>query len=204
MMNTTPSINTILPIFIYPFHSSDVPKAGPYMLDYVKTILISAMPYIIPCVTVVLTFLFGQRQAYGNRKYQAQKQRYESFYVPYIQKLYAGHLFSDMKYTDLDLEQRSIFMDLLFQNLQYLDIHTQKLLPEFYDSTLHFFESESSDEPDSEAAAQLDRIFYEITSCILRESEALSKALNLPPIGAAFSQIYCSPKSDTKASSKRN
>ena len=141
--------------------------------------------YLIPIVSVFLSYFCGRLQSSNVQKQSIKKERYEKFYIPFITSLYTGRL-DLLRYSHLSLEGRGRFFDLIFQNIQYIDEKTQSFLLDFYTAYLNMMEYESGTPGYDDAPAELDAAFAKVAGSILLESAKLSRALRLPQIGKAF------------------
>ncbi|MCQ5130324.1 hypothetical protein NE562_11685 [Butyricicoccus faecihominis] len=151
------------------------------------------LAYVIPILSVFLSYLCGRLQSSASQKKDAIRKRYESFYVPFISLLYRGR--ADLiPYSQHGMEGRGQFMDLIFENIQYIDEQTQSILLDFYTANLDFLEYDDGTPGYEDAPVRADRLFEQITEHVLLESAKLSKELHLPQIGAAF----CSVRRTTK------
>lgn len=144
---------------------------------------------IITCsvsiTTVCLSYYFGMKQSTNTKRYEQDKRRYETFYVPFFTKLCKLYPWimnmSDMKFSD-----REKLFNLLMNNLALLDRRTQSLIPAFYEATLVLLEHEASNKPCEEAAAHLDLCFQRIIKATMAEANKLSKRLHLQPITRTY------------------
>ena len=148
------------------------------------------LEYLVPVVSVFLSYLCGRLQAFSTQRQTAAKERYEAFYVPFVSLLYAGRM-DLLAYSQLSPESRAKFFDLVFHNIQHIDEQTQTLLPEFYTASLNMLEFESGAQGYENAPTSLDSVFSKLTDSVLLESAKLSRALRLPQIGKAFSTASC-------------
>ena len=143
------------------------------------------LTYLVPLISVFLSYFCGRLQSSKSQKLSAQKERYEKFYVPFITLLIAGRM-DLLQYSQLPLDSRGKFFDLIFNNIQSIDEKTQSLLLDFYTSFMDMLEYESGSPGYDDAPAILDAAFTKIVDSVLLESSKLSKSLRLPQIGKAF------------------
>lgn len=154
------------------------------MIDLIKIIAASfkaVSAYIIPLMSVALSYILGRLESRMSLKRTSMMEQYTNLYLPYIQKLYAGFMWENT-ISDAPLETRSVFFDLLTQNIQYLDESSQGMIPEFYSAFLDLLEYDSGNEQYSYAPEQFEQCFWRITKSIIVEASQLSKKLRLPDI----------------------
>lgn len=142
----------------------------------------SALSYIVPLAAVALSYVFGRIQSENKYKREQLQKRYDGLYVPIIQKLYGSFIWEN-KYSQMKLEGRGIFFDLIMNNLEYADISAHKQIPAFYKAFLDMLEFEDGNEQYKFAPKEIDIAFYGVISSLLVQSIKLSRSLRLPPIG---------------------
>ena len=143
--------------------------------------------YFIPLVSIALSYVFGRLESKTSSKRTARMERYTNFYVPYTKKLYA--LFAwNRSARELSFEARCAFLDLLMNNLQYLDITTQQLIPDFYAAFLDMLEYDSNNPIFYNAPETFESAFWSVTQAVLFETSQLSRKLKLPNITVAISE----------------
>lgn len=101
-----------------------------------------ASEFLIAAVSVFLTYIFGWKHASKSRRLSSFYERYRALYVPYVSMLYRGHL-DELRFSELSQASHLKFLDLLFNNLQFADPCTQKLLIPFYNCCLDLLEYEA-------------------------------------------------------------
>ena len=155
------------------------------------------LSYVIPLVSVALSYIFGRYESRKSYLSSVQRERYDSFYVPFINKLYAGMMW-DVEFSSLPLITRGMFFDLILHNIQFIDEETVKLIPGFYHAMLDNLEQEDGSIYQVDNDTALDEIFNQIALSILSQAKVLSKELRLPDIGACaaakFSESAQKPK----------
>ncbi len=139
--------------------------------------------YLIPFATIVLSYVLGRVQEHHSYKKTVLKERYEKFYVPFLSLIYRGMLWNISDYSAESLESKSIWLDLIFNNIQYIDRHTQELLPEYYETFLNLLEFEDGNQQFVTAPNDYNRAFTNVVNSVLSESIKLSRKLRLPPLG---------------------
>lgn len=147
------------------------------------------LEYLVPLVSIVVTYVFGRLQSSVSSKKDSLRRRYESFYVPFIEHLYRG-LAWELKPSSYSLGARSSFFEILFSNIQYLDESTQTLIPAYYGAYLDMLEWESGNPNFRDAPDKYDAAFRAIANSVLSESSKISKSLRLPEISKCASTMF--------------
>ena len=139
--------------------------------------------YLVPVISVFVSYILGRLQVYGSNKHNARKERYEKFYVPFIRFFYANQLQS-VKFSDLPSETQTKIYRLFLDNIQYLDLDTMfSLDPLMYQFSLLLLKRSGSELPHvTYAEENLDSVFKESTENILIQAKKLAQKLHLPPI----------------------
>ncbi len=143
------------------------------------------LSYIIPLISIFLSYLFGHMQATKNNKTSISRERYDNFYSQYTSKIYAGMMWN-IEFHSLPIDSMSVFFDMIMKNIHYLDDETVKLIPDFYVSFLNALEYAD----DIKVQQKLDEIFINITMQILSQTSKLSKELKLPDFAKFASKMY--------------
>lgn len=141
------------------------------------------LSYVIPLVSVALSYVLGRYESRKSYLSAVQRERYDAFYVPFINKLYAGMMW-DVNFSSLSVSARGMFFDLIMHNLQFIDEETVKLIPGFYHAMLDNLEQEDGKIYQTDNDTALDETFRQIALSILSQAKILSKELHLPDIGA--------------------
>ena len=141
--------------------------------------------YIIPLISIFLSYLLGHIQAIKNNKISVKREKYDNFYSPYASKIYAGMMW-EINYSNLSTESKSIFFDMIMKNIHYLDEETVKLVPNFYLCFINALEYTN----DIKVQKELDKNFNNITMKILSQTSKLSKELNLTDFANFALKMY--------------
>lgn len=143
------------------------------------------LSYIIPLISIFLSYLFGHMQATKNNKTSAKREQYDKFYVQYTSRIYTDRMWEKCC-SDMPFASRSIYWDLIMNNIQYIDADIVKLLPAFY----HTYECALSFKNDMDAKKCLDNDFNFLTKQILSRTSKLSKELQLPDFAEVALKLY--------------
>lgn len=155
------------------------------MIDFFKEYI---LPYLVPCITVVVSFFLGRVEYLHSTKLKKYEERYRSFYVPYVSLLYKKAIWKHefCMLVDNDKEE---FLNLIMDNLQYLGESSQAIIPDFYQSFPELQEWYNY-KSDDKTGKEVDLIFFTLTNCILSECKHISRILKLPDIGSTVSKKF--------------
>lgn len=156
------------------------------------TNLISIISLAIQPISIFISHYLGKKSAVKSLKQNSYKERYDNFYAPYIQKLYAGFLWDKNQLDDISFSTRTIFFDLISNNFKYLDKNTVKLYPELYSLFLSMLEFENSKSKNKRynPSTEFTIIFIKISISILKEAIVIANELFLPKIGEEILTSY--------------
>ena len=94
-------------------------------------------------------------------------------------------------FTNLSLEEKTAYMNLMMKNIQYLDNHMVFLILDFYRTfTLAVIERNSRNKDVRVAIKCLDERFNRVTIKILSKTSKLSKELHLPDFAKFATEQY--------------
>lgn len=149
---------------------------GKWLIENAGTILTCG----VSLFSVALSYVLGRLEHRWNSKSSVQKERYEKFYIQYIQKLYVLNYPKGLPFHKMSFKTRASFQDLIMNNIQYIDKKSAEMIPSIYQSFMDYLEYEDGNKTFADAPAFYDRTMNEFTLRVLRESQALSKSLFLP------------------------
>lgn len=155
------------------------------------------LSYFVPLISVGLSYVLGRREARKSYISSVQKERYNTFYAPFIQKLYAGMMW-DIGFSSLSTAAKGVYFDLIMHNIQFIDEKTVMLIPDFYHAMLDNFEQENGAMHQVNESVELDEIFRQIAISILSQAKILSKKLHLPDIGAYAATKFAESAQNSK------
>jgi hypothetical protein len=154
----------------------------------VFSLLKESLHYLVPLAAIALTFCLGRYESRITSRKAMYMKRYETFYAPYLSLLCAGMMW-ERNYSELSVEARSRFFDLVFQNIACLGDASCACLPGFYKSFLDMFEYSDGNPECQNAPRELDAAFNELTARVLSETTELCKALSLPKLSKSISEF---------------
>lgn len=142
------------------------------------------LSYVIPVLSIFISFFLGRRQTIQTHKRQILLQRYEELYIPFIRWIYIYRPWS-RAFTEMTQESRSSVLSVLLNNIDHMDNGSIELLQELYFSNIVF--DTPATEPFEEflntaAKDEVNTTFCRLSYCMLLHSLELSKKLYKPPI----------------------
>lgn len=142
-----------------------------------STIIVAAISVI---GSFTLVYLNSVKET-SNKKYEIQREQLSKFYMPFYQKYCAG-LFPQNRLSAMSFEARSIFFDLMTQNIYLMEPLSQAMYSDFYSAYLDLLEAENNN-PEyllEESSQKLDNIFSKLSRQILIEYKGILKKCHLP------------------------
>lgn len=157
------------------------------MFDFVDFI----SRWIVPPVSIWFTHYLATRQDKKKTVLATKEERYTRAYLPYISDLYKLYAFKSLgDFCVKNFESRSMFLDLLTNNLRYWDNKTLSLYPAFYKAYLDMLEYEDGNPLYSSAPVAMYNAANEITLAILEEASQLEDSLERSNLSALLLSDY--------------
>lgn len=147
------------------------------------------LSYIVPIISIFLSNYLGSKYSEKSDTRREMKERYETAYVPFLKKLYAGHMFSDELLKSGAISSKGIFFDLISQNLHLYGPSVVSVYPQLYDAFLDLLEFEDGNMQYSAALSNYKNAFSKITASMLLEASMLKAELKLPGLAQSFQII---------------
>lgn len=104
-----------------------------------STIIVAAISVI---GSFTLVYLNSVKET-SNKKYEIRREQLSKFYMPFYQKYCAG-LFPQNRLSAMSFEARSIFFDLMTQNIYLMEPLSQAMYSDFYSAYLDLLEAENN------------------------------------------------------------
>ena len=142
-----------------------------------STIIVAAISVI---GSFTLVYLNSVKET-SNKKYEIRREQLSKFYMPFYQKYCAG-LFPQNRLSAMSFEARSIFFDLMTQNIYLMEPLSHAMYSDFYSAYLDLLEAENNN-PEyllEESSQKLDNIFSKLSRQILIEYKGILKKCHLP------------------------
>ena len=142
-----------------------------------STIIVAAISVI---GSFTLVYLNSVKET-SNKKYEIRREQLSKFYMPFYQKYCAG-LFPQNRLSAMSFEARSIFFDLMTQNIYLMEPLSQAMYSDFYSAYLDLLEADNNN-PEyllEESSQKLDNIFSKLSRQILIEYKGILKKCHLP------------------------
>ena len=134
--------------------------------------------YVIPFLTILLTYSLGYFSNITKKKDDIDIKRYETFYIPFMRKIMRLS-YSNTNHGDLPQHIRKEFTFLIMDNIQYLGKESSKCVAEYYSVSVDILTKEHTADY-TNAKRYLDISYSRLEKAILKEAEALSKSLKYP------------------------
>ena len=143
---------------------------------------------IAPVVSVLITWFLGRQRSLSDFSKEQMKHRYETFYVPFFARLYAGSCWQYLP-SDRPFELRSIFLDMLTSNLALLGPRSQAVYPEVMAAHVAMLEYNAGNSRYKSTPRQYDRAFMHLEKALISEARDLSRKLRLTPITQTYERL---------------
>lgn len=145
--------------------------------------------YVIPVLSIALTYILGRLQAVQSDKKAAFKEAYETFYLPYISLLYETNIW-DIGFARLNLKDQNKLFRMVLQNVQYMDKPIIEYLDILYSSYGEFMLGELDGIEVITTPQRLDEMFDELTGRVLSRATLLANKLHQPRLGEFVRELY--------------
>ena len=149
---------------------------------------ISVLNYIVPVVSIFITYILGVLASKKSNKMEVEKMRYETFYAPFMKHLLGGLPIMPHPHS-FSIEARSTFFDLIMKNTYLLSPQEASIVPRFYEAFLGMLEFDDNNEQYADAPVKYDEVFIEFCVANLLEAQKLSKSLKYPNLSKTISKI---------------
>jgi hypothetical protein len=153
--------------------------------------------WITPAVAVLsifVTFILGQWQTTKLDERRAAREQYDTFYGPFIAKVYAHALWAG-HYAQLEIKHQTAILDLIMDNVVLLDAESVRYVNGFYEAFLvmanHITMRQTSVEnADKIYVDNLNTNFNQLAMALLRQSILLSEKVHRPPVAKFALEKY--------------
>ena len=140
---------------------------------------------LVPVASVFISYSLGQLQSDRNYTREQAKLRYNAFYVPLFQLLYAGRMW-ERPGSSLSFDARCKLLDMFTHNISMLGPGLQSCYPDLLSAHTAMLGFNSGEAGCENAPREYDLVFRRIERFAISESKELSQALRLPPIAQAY------------------
>lgn len=144
-----------------------------------------AVKAFLPVLSVFASYFLGLRQSDRKQSQERAMQRYNSFYVPLFQMLYAGRLWEHNGIPPR-LDAREKLLDMFSHNISHLDYGLQSCYSDLLSAHVAMLEFEAGNPDFKTAPSDYIRIFKRIEKLAIVEAKELSKLLHLPSIAQSY------------------
>ena len=141
--------------------------------------LIDVLKYALPSITTIALFYLTSKKDNFSYKKALEKERLEKCYFPFY-RLYFTGLLSEIPFSKLTTENREKFIDLLTDNLYFLDITSQTLFSALYSAHINLVVAQKNNSDLMIYEQTMDTAFWELKQSIFSEYIRLLRKLGLP------------------------
>ena len=160
-----------------------------FRFSFSETLSLTAI--LIQPATVYITYLLGRRESKLEKRYEALRERYDTFYSEYIKLLAKRYLiFIDML-DKLEFYDFSEFQELIEQDIYLVDSQTLSYYPAFVRINLDLLEYNEKTPGFEKSPEYFKAIFILISSSVILQAIEVSSELKLPNITEFFYNLYC-------------
>lgn len=143
--------------------------------------IVEILNIVVPFASALIMFYLSCIKERRISKSEVYKERLQNFYIPFYQMYYRGFLSEYSIIKKMPLKNRSAFLDLFSNNLQYMDRLTQSLYSKYYRAYLNLTEAEESNNHELEnCQVAFADIFSEISKSTFSEYKRLLRKLRMP------------------------
>ncbi|MEG1632361.1 MAG: hypothetical protein RR423_08980 [Hydrogenoanaerobacterium sp.] len=153
------------------------------------------LSYVVPLVAVGLSYIFGKMQATASEKSKAEREAYETFYLPFITLLYQTRIWN-IGFAYLGLKERCQLFKLVVENIKYMDKETLEYIDILYVHYGAILGKELLDVDSVFTHERANEIFDGLTEKVLCRATWLAKRLHQPCIGEFVLELYCEMTED--------
>lgn len=136
--------------------------------------------YIVPLLSVFLSYIVGRMSNSRNLKIESLKERYNNFYLPYMQLLIRTSPKIPNIITTPEIAMK--FSEFLIEKSHYLETQTSQLAIEYYPLMLNYFEYCEGNPDFKDAEDKINAYIIKASQEILMESTKVAKQLKMPQV----------------------
>ncbi len=147
------------------------------------------LSYVVPVISVALTYFFGRRHADQSDQKKAYREAYDSFYLPFITLLYQTQIWW-IGFARLSPKDRHKIFALIEQNIKYMNEGILEYVDILYGHYGAILGKEMLDIDSILTHDRADEIFDSLTERVLFQATWLAKKLRQPQIGKLVQELY--------------
>lgn len=136
--------------------------------------------YLVPTLSIFLTYIIGRLSNTKTLKQEALKERYNNFYIPYMLLLIRSA--PNLPKIITTPEIAMTYGKFIIEKAHYLEKETVKYSIKYYLLELDYFEFYDGNPNFIDAENQINALLIEVSLEILKEATKVAKALKLSPI----------------------
>ena len=150
--------------------------------------------YIIPVFSIFISYYLGRISTKTDTKIESLKYRYETAYVPYMEKLLKGFTWDVIIGKD---SARDVFpyIETIFDNFHLFGKKTVDLMPDLYQSMLDLLEFHDGNPDYPNAVKDFNYVFNKITVSILKEAQEIAPKIQFPETAKSLLLLFDEHKS---------
>lgn len=148
------------------------------MIDFLK----ENLSIFVSLVSIFISFALGRWSKTADYKKEIFKERYYNFYIPFFTAL-VRHRYPSNSYDQIVPIDNFKILNLISDNLQYLDVESAELFKDIYFYQLRITEFSTGKYPENEKYFKLiNETFDEFFLLIQKESIDIAKELKLKQV----------------------
>ena len=145
--------------------------------------------YVIPVVSIGLTYVFGRMHTLQSDKKAAYKEAYDSFYLPFISLLYETQIW-DTGFSRLSFKDRHRLFEIVSRSIKYMDKAILEYVDVLYTHYSAILGKELFDADSLFTHDRADEIFNELVLKTLSRATWLARKLHQPRLGEFVRELY--------------
>ncbi len=148
------------------------------MVDFIK----SNLNVFVSLISIFISFALGRWSKTSDFKKEILKDRYYNFYIPFFTALLRSR-YPVRSYSQIVPVDNFEILNLISNNLQYLDVESAELFKDIYFYQLRLVEFSTGKYPENEKYFQLiDEVFDKFYLLTKKESTGIAKKLGLKQV----------------------
>lgn len=140
--------------------------------------------YLVPVLSVFLSYIIGRLSSLRNLEIESLKERYNNFYLPYMQLLVRSSLKLPKIITSPEIAIK--FGELIMDKSHYLETETSKYAIDYYLLLINYFEYHDGNPNYPDAEERINDFLIKASLEILKESTKVAKQLKMPQVSKSL------------------
>lgn len=147
--------------------------------------------YIIPMISIYLSFWFGLKTKERDVKVEALKTRYDNLYEPLLRLTIESWKYVKIP-SSFPKELREKFIDLFDKNIGEMGVQSLEFYPKMYESYLFYLQKTVGKVEIHPDLDKFDINFNIFCNLLMKECSIIREKLKYPEIPKSFSDAYSS------------